>query len=104
MRIEKEFIRINKYYAYFRLSNEQNMKARLNITIEESLLSNIKVYALRNNKSVSELVEEYFKSISKPSKRKNILQLVEKLEKPTIDLSVDLKDSFYKDQAKKYGF
>ena len=80
------------------------MKARLNITIEESLLSNIKVYALRNNKSVSELVEEYFKSISKPSKRKNILQLVEKLEKPTIDLSVDLKDSFYKDQAKKYGF
>jgi len=80
------------------------MKARLNITIEESLLSNIKVYALRNNKSVSELVEEYFKSISKPTKRKNILQLVDKLEKPTIDLSVDLKDSFYKDQAKKYGF
>ena len=80
------------------------MKARLNITIEDTLLSTIKVYAAKNNKSVSELVEEYFKSISKPSKRKNILQLIEKLDTPSIDIDSDLKESYYQDKAKKYGF
>ena len=81
------------------------MKARLNITIEDSLLSSIKFYAAKNNKSVSELVENYFKSISKPAKRKNILQLVDKLDTPSnIDVIADLKESFYLDQAKKYGF
>ena len=80
------------------------MKARLNITIEDTLLSTIKVYAAKNNKSVSELVEEYFKSISKPSKRKNILQLVDKLDTPSIDINTNLKESFYQDQSKKYGF
>ena len=81
------------------------MKARLNITIEDSLLSSIKIYAAKNNKSVSELVENYFKSISKPAKRKNILQLVDKLDTPSnIDVIADLKESFYLDQAKKYGF
>ena len=80
------------------------MKARLNITIEDTLLSTIKVYAAKNNKSVSELVEEYFKSISKPSKRKNILQLVDNLDTPSIDINSDLKESYYQDKAKKYGF
>jgi len=80
------------------------MKARLNITIDDTLLSTIKVYAAKNNKSVSELVEEYFKSISKPSKRKNILQLVDKLDTPSIDIDTDLKESYYQDKAKKYGF
>ena len=81
------------------------MKERLNITIEDSLLSSIKIYAAKNNKSVSELVENYFKSISKPAKRKNILQLVDKLDTPSnIDVIADLKESFYLDQAKKYGF
>ena len=80
------------------------MKARLNITIDDTLLSTIKVYAAKNNKSVSELVEEYFKSISKPSKRKNILQLVDKLDTPSIDINTDLKESYYQDKAKKYGF
>ena len=81
------------------------MKARLNITIEDTLLSNIKVYAAKNNKSVSELVENYFRIISKPSKRKNILQLVDKLDAPSMEINnSNLKESFYQDQAKKYGF
>jgi len=81
------------------------MKARLNITIDDTLLSNIKVYAARNNKSVSELVEDYFRNISKPSKRKNILQLVDKLDTPSLEINdTNLKESFYLDQAKKYGF
>ena len=41
------------------------MKARLNITIEESLLKNVKYFAEEHNTSVSELVENYFKMIVK---------------------------------------
>jgi len=80
------------------------MKARLNLTIEDNLLEDVKNYAVKQQKSVSELVEGYFKSVTKPSKRKNILHLVEKLDKPVIADEADLKGLFYKENAKKYGF
>jgi hypothetical protein len=80
------------------------MKARLNLTIEESLLEEVKGYAVKQQRSVSDLVETYFKTVTRPSKRKNILQLVEKLEKPAIVVDIDLKDLYYKENAKKYGF
>jgi hypothetical protein len=35
------------------------MKTRLNITVEEGLLTAMKAYAMRKQKSVSELVELY---------------------------------------------
>lgn len=80
------------------------MKARLNLTIEDSLLEDVKSYAVKQKRSVSELVESYFKTVTKPSKRKNILHLVEKLEKPVIGKGDDLKDLYYQENAKKYGF
>lgn len=80
------------------------MKARLNLTIDNTLLENIKGYALKQQTSISELVENYFKSITKPSKRKNIISMVEKLDKPVIDTQADLKELYYQDKAKKYGF
>jgi len=80
------------------------MKARLNITIDDSLLSNIKVYAAKQQTSVSELVERYFLSVVKPARRKNIITLVEKLDSPLIYPNTDLKELFYQDQAKKYDF
>ncbi len=80
------------------------MKARLNLTIEDSLLENVKSYAVKQQLSVSELVEGYFKTVTKPSKRKNILHLIEKLDKPVIAEEGDLKDLYYKENAKKYGF
>ena len=80
------------------------MKARLNLTIEDRLLENVKSYALKQQRSVSELVEGYFKTVTKPSKRKNILHLVEKLDKPVITETGDLKDLYYTENAKKYGF
>ena len=80
------------------------MKARLNLTIENSLLKNVKSYAAKQQQSVSELVEGYFKTVTKPSKRKNILHLIEKLDKPVIAEKGDLKDLYYKENAKKYGF
>lgn len=80
------------------------MKSRLNLTIENSLLEDVKSYAVKQKRSVSDLVESYFKKITRPSKRKNIIDLVEKLEKSTIDKNADLKDLYYKENAKKYGF
>jgi len=80
------------------------MKSRLNLTIENSLLEDVKSYAVKQNRSVSDLVESYFKKVTRPSKRKSIIDLVEKLEKPTIDNDADLKDLYYKENAKKYGF
>lgn len=91
-------IKINNAYICF-------MKARLNITIEDNLLSSMKAYATKYNTSVSELVTGYFKSVTKqPAKRKNIISLVEELDNTTIDKTIDLKSSFYQSQAKKYGF
>jgi hypothetical protein len=93
MRIKK-----NNAYIYF-------MKARLNITIDDNLLSSMKAYATKRNTSVSELVTGYFKNVTKQSsKRKSIIDLVEKLEPPAIDKKINLKDSFHQSQAKKYGF
>ncbi|HLD53115.1 MAG TPA: DUF6364 family protein [Sediminibacterium sp.] len=80
------------------------MKSRLNLTIENSLLEDVKSYAVKQKRSVSDLVESYFKKVTRPSKRKNIIDLVEKLEKSTIDKNADLKDLYYKENAKKYGF
>lgn len=80
------------------------MKARLILTIEDSLLENVKNYAIKQQKSVPELVEGYFKSVTKPSKRNNILHLTEKLDKPVLAADADLKDLFYKENAKKQGF
>ena len=80
------------------------MKTRLNLTIEDRLLAKMKIYAKRQGKSVSVLVEEYFESLTRPAKRRNIVDRVGELEKPEIDPSIDLKELFYRDQAKKYGF
>jgi hypothetical protein len=80
------------------------MKARLNLTIDESLLSRIKAYSASNKISVSELVEQYFKSISKPVKGQNLIQMVEKLKPAKFNVNADLKQDFYEEQAGKYGF
>ena len=80
------------------------MKARLNLTIEENLLESFKNYAAKRNSSVSELVESYFKAVTKPSKRKNILHLVDQLEKPDFTIAANLQDVYYQENAKKYGF
>ncbi len=80
------------------------MKARLNLTIDQSLLESMKVYAANRHTSVSELVETYFKRISRPAKRKNILHLVDQLSSPAIGQKANLKELFYEQQTEKYGF
>lgn len=80
------------------------MKTRLDLAVESNLLKDGKSYAVKQQKNVHELVEGYFESVIKPSKQNNILHLVDKLDKPVIAKKNDLKDLYYKENAKKYGF
>jgi Family of unknown function (DUF6364) len=61
------------------------MKERLNLTIDGALLEAMKTYAASKEMSVSELVESYFRSVTKPVQRNNILDLVEGLKKPDFE-------------------
>ena len=80
------------------------MKERLNLTIDGELLYAMKAYAAKKEMSVSELVENYFRSVTKPVAKKNILDLVRGLKKPALSDEVDLKELYYKERAAKYGF
>ncbi len=91
-------MRIFKNYAYI-----WGVKERLNLTIDGALLEAMKVYAAKRQTSVSELVENYFKSVTRPVQRKNMLDMVDELERPDIDPKADLKELFYKEQGEKYG-
>ena len=96
-------MRINSFYTYFcSVLAINTMKARLNLTIDQSLLEDVKQYATLKNTSVSELVEEYFKVIIQP-KKKSFVELIKELPKPKIDENFDWKEEFYKDKMKKYG-
>ncbi|MNY66547.1 hypothetical protein D3C86_2039910 [compost metagenome] len=82
------------------------MKARLNITIEDSLLDQVKDYAASKHLSLSQIIEDYFKSIiSSTAKKNNILEMVDNLKAPSgLDDDIDLKKSYYEQRSKKYGF
>ena len=60
------------------------MKERLNLTIDGALLEAIKAYAVRKEMSVSELVESYFRNVTKPVERRNILDMVDELDAPVV--------------------
>jgi len=79
------------------------MKSKLNITIDEKLITGAKRFANRHKTSLSQLVETYFKRITGPN-RKNIIDLIESLPKPRLDTQGDLKKKYYEDQKSKYGF
>jgi hypothetical protein len=71
-------MRIFLNYAYI-----CDVKERLNLTIDGVLLEAMKAYAASKEMSVSELVECYFRSVTRPVQRKNILDLVDRLEPVT---------------------
>jgi hypothetical protein len=81
------------------------MKTRLNITIENDLLMKIKRLAKKRKVSVSRLIEEHFKTLVRPTKRRNILELIDELPPPKVPLPKgDLVKLYYEDRKKKYGF
>jgi hypothetical protein len=57
------------------------MKTTLNLTIDDNLPAITKIYARQQNTSISELVENYLKAITKPVERGNIIDLIEQLDK-----------------------
>ena len=73
------------------------MKTKVNLTIEESVLHNTKLYAEKKGISVSEIVEDYLKIVTRPVKRKSIIDMVEELGPSNIDPKVDLKELYYQD-------
>ncbi len=80
------------------------MKAKLNLTIDNSLLAHIKQYSVSHQISISELVENYFRNLTKASKKTNIVELMDKIERPSLELPEDLKKAYYEEQREKYGF
>ena len=58
------------------------MKERLNLTIDGALLEAMKAYAAGKGISVSELVESYFRQVTRPVQRQNILDMVDRLGAP----------------------
>lgn len=87
-------MRIDSKYAYI-----CGMKERLNLTIDGTLLEAMKVYAAGKGMSVSELVESYFRNVTRPVRRKNILDLVDELEPPAAGIAGPFEDN-----KAKYGF
>lgn len=74
------------------------MKARLNITIEEGILEEIKKYSNRNNISISELVEKYFKRIVDKPKKKSLLDKIKALPDPAISPDINYKKGYYEEK------
>ena len=79
------------------------MKAKLNLTIDENLLARIKRYAASHKTSVSELVEAYFKSLTKASTKRNIVDVMDAMKQPSANLPEDLKTAYFEEQREKYG-
>lgn len=92
-------MRIKIKYAYICI-----MKSRLNLTIDSNLLESGKAYASYKHTSLSELVEGFLKTLSRPAKKKNVIDLLEKLDAPDFGDNIDLKEQYFKERSGKYGF
>lgn len=63
-----------------------------------------KRYAASHQTSVSQLVEQYFKQLTK-ARKKNILQLMQELPKPKGRKPAgNLQKTYYQSRKNKYGF
>jgi antitoxin component of RelBE/YafQ-DinJ toxin-antitoxin module len=80
------------------------MKSRLNITIDDALAEQAKNYARKNGTSVSNLIEQYFRSVISASNKKNILDLLNELPPTSSSVEEDWKENYYSHNRKKYGF
>lgn len=71
------------------------MKVPLALTIESSLLEDIKKFAADQGTSVSELVEGYFKVVTMLKTKQNFMQLTEELPVPNIPKDAKLMDLYF---------
>ncbi|MDR2283486.1 MAG: DUF6364 family protein [Sphingobacterium sp.] len=82
------------------------MKSRINLTIDETLLDKVKHYASLKQRSVSDLVESYFRSVIETSdaKKNSFVDLIDDLPKANLPEEIDLKKQYAAENAEKYGF
>ncbi len=92
-------INLNNTYLY-KVLYTATMKARLNITIEASLLNEVKKFAAKRNTSVSEMVENYFRTITKP-KRKKLSEILDELPRINIPANKKLSDLYFDAKMKE---
>jgi hypothetical protein len=79
------------------------MKSKLNITIDEDILTQMKRHAIQQNKSISEIVEHYFRGILKPKSKGSFVEMIDQLPKSKASRDTNLKEEYYKGKAEKYG-
>lgn len=80
------------------------MKNRLNITVDATVIKEIKHYAYKHQVTVSQLVEQYFRTLVRPSSKKNILELLDELPYPDMKTEGISKQAYYNQRKGKYGF
>ena len=80
------------------------MKNRLNITVDDALIEQVKRYAAKHHVSLSQLIEQYFKTLTRPAAKENILDFLEKLPKRKSTIEGDSRKAYYAQRKKKYGF
>ena len=71
------------------------MKSKLNITVDKVLVEQAKRYAARNNSSLSQLIEIYFKSLTRPARKKTVIDLLRELPKPKSAFTGNIKEHYY---------
>ena len=79
------------------------MKSKLNITIDEDILTEMKRHAIQQNRSISEIVEHYFRGILSPKPKGSFVEMIDNLPKPITAGGDNLKEEYYKAKANKYG-
>ena len=81
------------------------MKNRVNITIDEKLVRDAKRYAARKNISLSQLIENYLKVLTRRrTAKKNILELLSQLPEPKRGIEKGTVETYYEERKGKYGF
>ena len=80
------------------------MKNRLNITVDDSLVDRAKQYAAQHHTSLSQLVEDYFRELTRLPQRKNVRDLLKELPRPDLSDGTAIKSHYYESRKKKYGF
>ena len=82
------------------------MNTKLTLSLEKNVIEDAKSYAKKTGRSLSELVESYFKNLTEKSEipndiHPNVKKLIGRITLPSDFDQEKVKEEYYKD---KYGF
>lgn len=82
------------------------MNTKLTLSLEKNVIEDAKSYAKKTGRSLSELVESYFKNLTEKSEipndiHPNVKKLIGRITLPSDFDEEKVKEDYYKD---KYGF